>query len=268
MRTALSLALTLISVASQAAAQQNEGLASIAPVVRAAAVMDGPIARTVTRDAARLGRDAPSGFVIHAPQCGSPAGSDWSCVRKLEPGTAISVRTKDSVVRVRYIVQADESTLALLNLSDPSLSAGAHDRLHDAAAKHGEDFLAAQQGGEYQFENNVRIGPAGVFVGGRKVSDLEHLVEQTSREELALIAVSHRQNALHGVIPNIGKGILTGFLGTFLFLAHNSTCSYHSDGCTVALEIGTVAGGVLGGVLGAHETVTRDVVIYRAEGFQ
>ena len=127
----------------------------------------------------------------HSPfatvQQDEPVDSEWSRVRKLAPGTELIVIVKGAQRPNRYFVAGDESDLTLLNVDDPALPDVARDVLRDLASAHPEYFLAAQKGGRFVLEKNVRMGPDGVFVADRKVADLVQVVERYGRSDITEI---------------------------------------------------------------------------------
>jgi hypothetical protein len=127
----------------------------------------------------------------HSPfataQQDEPVDSEWSRVRKLAPGTELIVIVKGAQLANRYFVAGDESDLTVLNVDDPALTSAARDVLRDLASTHPEYFLAAQKGGRFEFEKNVRMGPDGVFVADRRVADLAQVVERYGRSDITEI---------------------------------------------------------------------------------
>jgi hypothetical protein len=196
MRSAVSLALvtSLIGSALPVAAQPNTPMA-------------GPIARSITREAARFA----------TVQQSKPVDSEWSRVRTLAPGTELIVIVKDSPPVNRYFVAGDESDLTVLNVGDPALPTAARDVLRDLASTHPEYLLAAQKRGEFALVKNVRVGPDGVFLADRKVADLAQVVEQYGRPDIAEIQTARIESnpvgcALAGYYGGAVIGGLPGVL--------------------------------------------------------
>ena len=197
MRSAVSLALvtSLIGSALPVAAQQHTP-------------MPGPIARSITREATRFATVEQS----------KPVDSEWSRVRKLAPGTELIVIVKGSQPSNRYFVAGDESDLTVLNVGAPSLPTAARDVLRDLASTHPEYFLAAQKGGEFAVEKNVRMGPDGVFVADRKVADLAQIVEQYGRHDITEITTAKIESNPVGcaLAGYYGGGIVGGIPGAVI----------------------------------------------------
>ena len=197
MRSAVSRALviSLIGSALPVAAQQNTPTVS-------------PIARSITREAARF-----------ATVQQSTLDSEWSRVRKLAPGSELIVTVKGSPPAQRYFVAGDESDLTVLTLTDPALPAAVRDVLRDMASNHPEYFPAAQKGGTFVLEKNVRVAPDGVFLADRKVADLPQVLEQIGRHDVAEIKTAKvGSNALGCVLTGyflggFAGGAAGGFIG-------------------------------------------------------
>src|SRR5262245_54050679 len=81
----------------------------------------------------------------------------WSAVRKLAAGSEIEVTLEDSTRVERYLIVADNSQLILLNVNDPPLAGAAADVLRHVASDHPERFSAAEKGGTFILEKNVRL---------------------------------------------------------------------------------------------------------------
>ena len=189
MRQALSVALVMVAIGSaRPAAQQITAPAA------------GPIARSLEREAARF-----ANF-----EQGTSDDPEWSRVRRLAPGTDISVTVRGSDPVERCLVAQDDSGLILLNLTGPALTSDVKELLRGVAARHPEYFPAVQRGAAFVLENRVRISADGVFVTDRKVADFQQLVERADRLEVAEIKMAR-------VKSNVFGCALTGyFLGSFI----------------------------------------------------
>jgi hypothetical protein len=71
------------------------------------------LARSIARETSRLAADSMSPDMEAVQPEANRAGSDWSRIRTLEPGTAIIVTARGVQPRKRFAVRADESTLTL-----------------------------------------------------------------------------------------------------------------------------------------------------------
>jgi hypothetical protein len=235
----------------------------------------GPLGRAVTREAARLSAtgEPPSSGIETIQQGRKPAAeSHWSRVRKLAPGTEITVTVKGSPPGQRHFVAADESDLTVLNVTHPMLSADARDVLRGLTSSHPEYFPAAEKGGQFVLEKNVRLGPDGMFIADRKVTDLTQVIEHIARTDVAQITDPGRTRAgkadlaLLPLIFTLG-GIAGAFIGAAV---DGGPCSGVSNCASDAFPRGLFVGGLVGGVgavalahnaLFSHKT---DGVVYRA----
>ena len=182
-----------------------------------------------------------------------PAESNWLRVGELAPATEVALTVKGSQPGSRYVVLTDQSGVTVLDLTSPTLPAPATRVLRDLASRHPEYFAALQQSGGFG-ENNVRVGRDGVFVAGRKVSDLGQIVQTIARNDVVEIRG-----------PVVARGSVLGtVLGGWLGFAVGVVPGLGGAPDVVAWSalIGSVAlGGFLGFHGSSHET---DGVIYRA----
>ena len=242
MRSTLSLTLIvcLVGSALPVGAQQNS------PTV-------GPLARAITREAARLATVQPT----------TPVDAGWSRVRRLAPGTELLVTVKGAQSENRYLVAGDESDLTVLNVRDPALPTAARDTLRDLASTHPEHFMAAQKGGQFMLAKHVRVAPEGVFVADQKVADLMQVVETIARNDVAEISGPVPYSPGHEALVGLGVGAAAGG-GLALLLCHGL------GGCDAGLMFGTAAlfGGFSAGISllpgGYHARHRPWEVIYRA----
>jgi hypothetical protein len=135
-------------------------------------------------------------------QEGKPAPSDWSRVSRLAPGTAVTV-TATGARGQRYVIDAGDAGLTVLNLTDPTLSGSVIKVLRDVATHHPAWFQAARAGQSFQLEKGVRIGPDGLWVSGRTAADWSGIVTEITRRDVIEIRGplphSARRDALLGL---------------------------------------------------------------------
>ena len=219
----------------------------------------GPLARAITREAVRLATESTSSSVL---QIAEP-NSNWSRASKLAPGTEIVVTVRTSQPGKRYFVQADESELTVLNLSNPTLPAAATRVLRDIASNHREYFERAEKGGTFLLDN-VRLVPDGVFVADRKVADLGQIIEAIARNDVVEIrgAGTTRGGSVAGAVIGAGGGFLLGAV-----LAVNLEFKQCGGSCNDerALQVLSLVGlPIAGGVLGYHAFghKTQDVIYH------
>jgi hypothetical protein len=148
---------------------------------------------------------------------------DWSSVRNLTAGTELVVTTQGRSPRARYLVAADESELTVLNLSSPTLSTSARHALQDTLSTHPEVFGPGQQA-----RPDVRVGPDGVFVAGRKVAETQELLERIARADVLEIGTPTRtRGSLRGAVTFAGIGLMFSlpvFLGSAECTPSNGNC--------------------------------------------
>jgi hypothetical protein len=246
MKSAVSLALSIgLVLSALPVAAQDRVVAS-----------SGPLARAIAREAARL---------TTVQQVGKPTNSDWACVRRLVPGTEVTVTVRGSQPGTRYVVLADEYGVTVLNLTNPTIPPAAKSVLPEVASHHPEYFTAAQKGGTFVLDKNVRMGPDGVFVADRKIADLAELAERIVRDDVVQVEGPTRaRGSVAGAVIGAGGGFLVGSTA-FVVQALRDDCSGGCSGsnalAVMALVGFPVAGGILGYRISSHETRG---VIYRA----
>jgi hypothetical protein len=194
-----------------------------------------------------------------------PADSDWLRLRKLAPGTELIVTVNGSLPGSRYALAWDTSALTVLNLAAPALPAAARDVLRDAASTHPEYFPAAQRGQQFVLERNVKVGPGGVVVDGRKIADLQQIVETNARQEVAEIKTRQKGRGVWGHLGPVG-GYLVGAIGTGYVAGIACQARFGRNRCdTGAFLTGMLVGGIVGGGYG-FRAANRETEhsIYRA----
>lgn len=233
------VALSTVQLAAQAATESTTG----------------PIGQAIERQAVRFRVDPETGLV----------DSQWSRVGRLPPGTEIILTTQQGPPDVRYVVRADESGLIVLKLADPSRLAAAGALLRAVAADHPDYFSAAQHGGSFLFEGNVRFGPDGVFVDARKVADLGEVVTNIARTDVVEIRTLKKGRGVWGHLGALG-GFFVGAMSGGLVAGFACQAAAGRERCdTGAFLTGALVGGIAGGGFGfrAANRETEDVV-YRA----
>ena len=99
--------------------------------------------------------------------------------KKLDPGTRVAVTVNGAPPVERYFVLIDTVELVVLKLDAPGIPKRALLNMTiDNAA-----WMAATSRTVYR-DNDIRVGPEGVFVKDRKVADLKDVVERIPREKL------------------------------------------------------------------------------------
>jgi hypothetical protein len=90
----------------------------------------GPIRRTMMREAVRLAAESAA---TEAQEVRASANAGWSSVRRLAPGTEITLTAKNRMPGIRYVLSADDSMLTIVDLTSPSLLPDAKQRLQRLA---------------------------------------------------------------------------------------------------------------------------------------
>src|SRR6266850_6473807 len=105
----------------------------------------------------------------------TPVDSDaiWQRARRLDPGTRVTVTVAGGAPVERYLVLVDSVELVVLNLDTPGLPKR---QLLNMAIDNAAWMVATYR--TIYKDNNLRVGPDGVFVKGRKVADLGVVVER------------------------------------------------------------------------------------------
>ena len=214
---------------------------------------DGPLTRAVGRALVPLAL---------APHVGS-VDVEWSRVRKLKPGREITVTIRGSQAATRYFVSADDSGVTVLNLTDPTLPTAAARALREIASQHREYLEGAATGGTFLVDN-VRLTSAGVFVGSRKVADLQHIIETRARKDVAEIKTREKGRGVWGHLGPLGGYFVGGMSGGYVAgLACQAAVG--RDRCdTGAFLSGMLVGGIAGGAYGfrAAHRETEDVIYH------
>jgi hypothetical protein len=186
---------------------------------------------------------------------------DWPRVRKLAVSAEIIVTVTGSQPLARYYVWADEVELTVLNLSCPTLPPDARRVLLDTLSHHPEAFGPAPQ-----VRKDVQVGPDGVFVAGRKVAELQEVLERIARADVLEIAIPTRatRGSLRGAVTFAVLG------SVFSLPVYVGSAGCPNEGNCRAWELRQTSilwlplSGALFGYYGLGQRVHGRVVIYRA----
>jgi len=134
-----------------------------------ARIEETPVVESITAEARLIsGPDAPDAI--------------WKRARRFDPGTRVAVTVAGGAPLERYFVLVDSVELVVLNLGTPGLpKRQLLNMTIDNAA-----WMAATYRTTYK-DNNLRVGPDGVFVKDRKLADLDQVVERIPREKVVSI---------------------------------------------------------------------------------
>ena len=189
---------------------------------------------------------------------------DWSRVRILEPGTAITVAMQGGQAAERVFVSADMSRVTVLNLIDPALPVATARTLRQTASEHPEYFERAATGGTFLL-GNVRLESGGVFVADRKILDLQRLVETSARPAVAQITVRQKGRGVWGHLGPFG-GYFVGAISGGFVTGLVCQAAAGRDRCdSGAFLTGALVGGIAGAVYGLRAANREtEAVIYHA----
>ena len=140
-----------------------------------------------------------------------PAGADagWSRVLRLPAGQSVIVEADGSPPVLRYFVFADQSTIILLNLSDPTLSEEARRACIQLSTDAPQRILGAMKGEVGGF-GRVALHDGGVFFDDRLVTDLRTIVQTIPQARV--VAITRYVPGRH-TVPIIGGLMLAAGLG-------------------------------------------------------
>jgi len=121
--------------------------------------------------------------VAHLSAEPDDADAMWKRARRLEPGTRVTVTVNGAAPVERYFVRLTDVEVVVLNLS----AEGLPKRQLLNMAVDNPAWMAATSKTTYK-DNNLRVGPEGVFVKDKKLADLADVVERIPREKIVLIS--------------------------------------------------------------------------------
>jgi hypothetical protein len=106
----------------------------------------------------------------------------WKRVERLDPGTRVKIAVVGGAPAERYFVQLNNANVVVLNLSAPDLPKR---QLLNMAIDN-PAWIAGTGKTTYR-DNNLRVGPDGVFVKDKKVAELNQVVEWIPRAKVTAI---------------------------------------------------------------------------------
>jgi hypothetical protein len=102
--------------------------------------------------------------------------------QRFDPGTRVTVTVAGAAPAERYFVRLDAVELIVLKLDAPGLPK----RQLLSMASDNPAWMVATSKMTYK-DNNLRVGPDGVFVKDRKLADLAEVVEHIAREKVVAL---------------------------------------------------------------------------------
>ncbi len=188
---------------SQPSADYSDGAAPLKPAA-------GPITRAIARDAGRMAAAPRPSTSSDSRQ--PSAASDWSRVARLRPGAMIHLTTTGSPQVRRHVVRADDVTLTVLDVAHPALTDGVGKRLLEIAVEHPSALMQARQIAMFVW-GDLRIGPDGLFVAGRKILNLDEILVTVPRSDVLQVSRPERRGSRWGALAG---GIAGAIIGTRL----------------------------------------------------
>ena len=107
----------------------------------------------------------------------------WKRVQRLSPGARLKVTVAGGEAVERYFVHLTDTELIVLNLSAANLPK----RQLLNMATDNPSWFADTSKMTYR-DNNLRVGPDGVFVKDQKIAELAQVVERIPRDRVTLVA--------------------------------------------------------------------------------
>jgi hypothetical protein len=190
-----------------------------------------------------------------------PVLTDWSRVRGLRNGTEILLTVNDAPRARRYVLSVSDADLVVMKLTDPALPLAARSAL-TRVAQHPDKF-GSTTGGQPAFRvDDLRVDADGVFLGGRKVAEIQDVYERVARERVIEIRQLSGSGAGVGAVWGLVAGGAVG-LGNMLIKC-GVNWRQETESCQnlegAGLVIFPLFGLLIGGVAGA---ASGPAVIYR-----
>lgn len=215
------------------------------PVAAQEAAPDRNAVVVISREAIR------HAVVASAPSRVQAAGprSDWLSVRALPPGAEIVLTMDGTPAVVGRFVRADESAVVVLKSS--AIVGDDARRLVKAASAHPERFAAALAGPEV-FADELKIGPDGVYFGGRRAADLDVVLVRIPRDRVAgLTAAGPWIRSGKGAVLGAAVGATLGVLSALHFAYKDCGGNCVDEGIMIYVSvIGMPVGGGIAGYYG------------------
>jgi hypothetical protein len=146
---------------------------------------------------------------------------NWSQIERLLPGTQIMVRKPGVAVVRHYVLAVKDDEVKTLAVSDMAVEFAKP--LRKAAVAHPEYLLQPPPAGtRIVLDDRVSLNDSGVFVGGRRVAELQQFIVTISRREIdsgsaTLSTVPVNQLTKSGkILIGVGIGLAAWF--TFMLI--------------------------------------------------
>lgn len=106
----------------------------------------------------------------------------WKRLQRLEPGARVKLTINNETVE-RYFVQLNSSELVVLNLTSKNLPKGHLLRM----VADNPAWMAGTSKTTYR-DNDLRVGPDGLFVKDQKLAELAQVVEHIERGQVTSVS--------------------------------------------------------------------------------
>jgi hypothetical protein len=106
----------------------------------------------------------------------------WKRVERFDAGTRVKITIEGSESAERYFVQLNDKDVVVLNLTAPNLPKR---QLLNMAVDNPE-WIANTSKTTYR-DNNLRVGPDGIFVKNKKVAELNQVILRIPRVRVTAI---------------------------------------------------------------------------------
>jgi hypothetical protein len=238
------------------------GLAGTIAVLSGGAVaQELDFSRITAREATRLAAQQTSPPAVEGtgPRQERPAASDWSHVIALAPGGEIRVTTTRTTSRHR-LLNADETTLTILDVGDPAIPRSVGRLLTRTAERHPDYFVEAQRGAGFRLDDDVRLDSEGVSQKGRKLADLARVVASVPREEVVEVRILRKhvgRHARRGLVIGATGGAVVGAIGA-------ASCDARSEPGYCNVGGMAAVGAILGGLLGLEYGTIVGIIVPRS----
>jgi hypothetical protein len=190
--------------------------------------------------------------------------SNWHRVSRLSPATEILVEVRGTSVAVRHFVGADDAELVVLDLAGPRLTENVRRILLDIASTHRDVLLKPAPGVRF-VQHNVTLASEGVFLGDRKLADVDDVVERLPRTSVvAIMTPPKRRGSLVGAAIGATGGFVLGYASAVRLAYKQCGGSCSDERALMGLSV--VGLPIAGALLGyqANPRVTQEI-IYRED---
>lgn len=185
-------------------------------------------------------------------------GSNWSRVQAVMPGSRLTVaRNAGEPQTDLYFIEASDPLLVVAGVAKLSLPKHVKQTLLASANARPDLWRKVLDGSDVFLTDRLRLSENGLFDRGRKLADLDQLIQQIRRDDIESIGLVRQKASLKATIGG-GAGAFLGGLGLNLILGLSEfRCGTSCGQLTALLLIGpTLAGTAAGYHADRHEMTT------------